>query len=155
MRAFIGLGSNLGDRHATIERAVELLGAVPGVRILAVSSLHDTEPWGYTDQPNYLNGAVEVDTELLPRPLLTVLNGIEDELGRVRDPDQQYGPRTLDLDLLLYEDATIDEPELTVPHPRLHERAFALEPLVELDPSLALPDGRRLKDILGTLVDQS
>lgn len=155
MRAFIGLGSNLGDRHATIERAVELLGAAPGVRILAVSSLRETEPWGYADQPDFLNGAVEVDTELMPNGLLAVMNGIEDELGRERDPAQQYGPRTLDLDLLLYEDATIDEPELTVPHPRLHERAFALEPLVEIDPSLTMPDGTRLKDILGTLVDQS
>jgi 2-amino-4-hydroxy-6-hydroxymethyldihydropteridine diphosphokinase len=155
MRAFIGLGSNLGDRQATIERAVELLGAATGVRILAVSTLRDTEPWGYADQPVYLNGAVEVDTELLPGALLSVLNRIEDELGRVRDPALRYGPRTLDLDLLLYGDATIDEPGLIVPHPRLHERAFALEPLVELDPSLTLPDGRRLKDILGTLTDQS
>ena len=155
MRAFIGLGSNLGDRQATIERAVELLGAATGVRILAVSTLRDTEPWGHADQPTYLNGAVEVDTELLPGALLAVLNRIEDELGRVRDPALRYGPRTLDLDLLLYGDATIDEPGLIVPHPRLHERAFALEPLVELDPSLTLPDGTRLKDILGTLTDES
>ncbi len=119
MRAFIGLGSNLGDRDATIERAVELLGAAPGVRILAVSSLRETEPWGYADQPEFLNGAVEVDTELLPRGLLAVLNRIEDELGRVRDPAQQYAPRTLDLDLLLYGEGTVDEPDLTVPHPRL------------------------------------
>jgi 2-amino-4-hydroxy-6-hydroxymethyldihydropteridine diphosphokinase len=155
MRAFIGLGSNLGDRQATIERAVELLGAATGVRILAVSSLRDTEPWGLADQPVYLNGAVEVDTELLPGALLAVLNRIEDELGRVRDPALRYGPRTLDLDLLLYGDATIDEPGLIVPHPRLQERAFALEPLVELDPSLTLPDGTRLKDILGSLTDES
>ncbi len=155
MRAFIGLGSNLGDRHATIERAVELLGAAPGVRILAVSSLRETEPWGYADQPEFLNGAVEVDTELLPRGLLAVLNRIEDELGRVRDPAQQYAPRTLDLDLLLYGEGTVDEPDLTVPHPRLHERVFALEPLIELDPSLTMPDGTRLKDLLGSLVEPS
>ncbi len=155
MRAFIGLGSNLGDRRATIERALELLAAAPGVRILAVSTLRDTDPVGYVDQPDFLNGAAEVDTELSAPELLGVLLEIENDLGRVRDPAQRFGPRTVDLDLLLYGDETIDEPELTVPHPRLAERAFALEPLVELDPSLALPDGRRLKDILGMLADES
>jgi 2-amino-4-hydroxy-6-hydroxymethyldihydropteridine diphosphokinase len=155
MRAFIGLGSNLGDRRATIERALELLDAAPGVRVLAVSTLRDTDPVGDAEQPDFLNGAVEVETELPARELLAVLNGIEDELGRVRDPARRFGPRTLDLDLLLYGDGTVDEPDLVVPHPRLVEREFALEPLVELDPSLRLPDGTRLKDILGALADAS
>jgi 2-amino-4-hydroxy-6-hydroxymethyldihydropteridine diphosphokinase len=154
-RAFIGLGSNLGDRRATIERAVELLRATRGVAVVAASSLRDTDPWGHTDQPNFLNGAVEVETELAASALLDVLHTIEDELGRVRDPGLRYAPRTLDLDLLLYGDATIADPGLEVSHPRLAERAFALEPLVELDPALALPDGTRLAEILGSLVDAS
>jgi 2-amino-4-hydroxy-6-hydroxymethyldihydropteridine diphosphokinase len=137
MRAFVGLGSNLGDREATLEEAIALLRAHPEIEVAAVSALHETEPWGPVEQPRYLNGAVAIDTRLQPRELLGVLLDVERRLGRVRV--ERFGPRTIDLDLLLYGDAVLDEPGLEVPHPRLHERAFALEPLRELDPQLVVP----------------
>lgn len=147
-RAYVGLGANLGDREATIRRAVELLGAEPGIEVVAVSTLRETDPVGHADQPSFLNGAVAVETELEPRVLLDRLLAVERELGRVRDEGLRYGPRTIDLDLLLYGDRVLDEPGLTVPHPRLAERRFALEPLHELDPSLSLPDGRPVADLV-------
>jgi 2-amino-4-hydroxy-6-hydroxymethyldihydropteridine diphosphokinase len=147
-RAFVGLGANLGDREATIDRAVVLLGAEQGIDVVAVSTLRETDPVGYADQPPFLNGAVLVETELEPRALLDRLLAVERELGRVRDEGLRYGPRTIDLDLLLYGDRFVDEPGLAVPHPRLAERRFALEPLLELDPVLRLPDGRRVADLV-------
>lgn len=145
MRAYVGVGANLGDREATIRRAVELLGE----DVVAVSELRETEPWGYADQPRFLNGAILLETELEPRALLDRLLAVERRLGRVRGP--RYGPRTIDLDLLLYGDRELDEPGLTVPHPRLHERAFALEPLLDLDPELELPGRGRVSDLLAGL----
>jgi 2-amino-4-hydroxy-6-hydroxymethyldihydropteridine diphosphokinase len=147
VRAYIGLGANLGDREATLRRAVELLDAEAGVEVVAISTLRDTDPVGLLDQPRFLNGAAAVDTALEPRELLERLLGIERALGRERG-GPRFGPRTVDLDLLLYGSRVVAEPGLTVPHPRLAERAFALEPLVELDPELALPDGRRLGELL-------
>ena len=146
--AYVGLGANLGDREATIRRAVELLAATAGVEVAAVSTLRETDPVGYADQPRFLNGAVALETGLAPRELLDRLLAIEQELGRVRGEGPRYGPRTIDLDLLLYGDEVVDEPRLAVPHPRLGERRFVLEPLHELDPDLALPDGRRVADLL-------
>ena len=146
-RAYIGLGANLGDRERTLRRAVELLDAEPGIRVVAVSSLRETDPVGYLDQPRFLNGACAVETKLSPRALLERLLSVERTLGRDRSRPR-FGPRTVDLDLLLYGDETIDEPGLAVPHPRLAERAFALEPLADLDGELALPDGRRIADLL-------
>lgn len=154
MRAYIGLGSNLGDRRATLERAVELLDA-PDLTVLAVSELRETDPVGYLDQPRFLNGAAAVETELPAPELLERLLAVERELGRERDAAVRFGPRTVDLDLLLYGSQTIDEPGLTVPHPRLAERRFVLEPLAELDPALTLPDGRAVREILGALGPQS
>lgn len=148
-RAYVGVGSNLGDREATIARAIDLLGA--RVDVVAVSALRETEPWGYADQPAFLNGVVAVDTELGPRKLLDVLLGIEQELGRVRGDGPRYGPRTIDLDLLVFGEDALEEPGLTVPHPRLHERTFALEPLVELDPELVVPGRGRVSDLLAAL----
>jgi 2-amino-4-hydroxy-6-hydroxymethyldihydropteridine diphosphokinase len=147
VRAYIGLGANLGDREAMLRRAIELLGAEPGIEVVAVSTLRETDPVGYLDQPRFLNGAVAVETELEPRELLERLLAVERALGRDRS-GPRYGPRTIDLDLLLYGDRVVDEPGLTVPHPRLAERAFALEPLAELDPGLVLPDGRRVRELL-------
>lgn len=147
-RAYVGLGANLGDREATIRRAVELLGAEPGIEVIAVSCLRETDPVGYVDQPRFLNGAAALETELLPRELLGRLLAIERLLGRERGDGPRFGPRTIDLDLLLYGDEVVDEPALTVPHPRLAERRFALEPLHELDPSLTLPDGRSVEGLL-------
>jgi 2-amino-4-hydroxy-6-hydroxymethyldihydropteridine diphosphokinase len=134
----VGLGSNLGDRSAALTRAVELLGERQEIAIIAVSSFRETDPVDYLDQPRFLNGAVAIETSLSPAGLLDVLLDIERELGRTRD-GPRYGPRTVDLDLLLMENVSVDEPGLTVPHPRLHERMFALAPLAELDSSLEVP----------------
>jgi 2-amino-4-hydroxy-6-hydroxymethyldihydropteridine diphosphokinase len=133
-RAYIGLGANLGEREATMRRAVEILGD----DVVAVSTFRETDPVGYEDQPRFLNAAVALDTELEPRALLERLLEIERELGRTRD-GPRWGPRTIDLDLLLYGDEVVDEPGLRVPHPRLHEREFVLEPLAELDPGVVVP----------------
>ncbi len=150
MRAYVGLGANLGDREETIRRALDLLSAEPGIEVVAVSTLRETEPVGYVDQPAFLNGAVALETELSPRELLERLLSVERELGRVRGDGPRFGPRVIDLDLLLYGDEVVDDPGVTVPHPRLAERRFALEPLHELDPELSLPDGRGVGDLLGS-----
>ena len=144
MIAYVGVGANIGDREATIRAAI---AALPGV--VAVSELRETDPVGVTDQPAFLNGAVAVETELSARELLESLLMIERGLGRERGP--RWGPRTIDLDLLLYGGETVDEPGLTVPHPRLHERRFALEPLADLDPELAVPGRGRVRDLLAEL----
>jgi 2-amino-4-hydroxy-6-hydroxymethyldihydropteridine diphosphokinase len=136
-RAYVGLGANLGPREVTLLRAVDLLAETEGVDVLHVTRLRETEPFGVVDQPAYLNGAVAIDTTLTPHELLGRLLEIERELGRVRDV--RWGPRTIDLDLLLYGDRSVDDPGLHVPHARLAERRFALEPLAELDPALDIP----------------
>jgi 2-amino-4-hydroxy-6-hydroxymethyldihydropteridine diphosphokinase len=130
--AYVGIGANLGDREATIAAALEQL---PG--LVAVSALRETDPVGVLDQPRFLNCAAALETELSPRALLEELLAIEQRLGRERR--ERWGPRTIDLDLLLYGDEVVDEPGLTVPHPRLHERRFVLEPLAELDAGLVVP----------------
>lgn len=135
--AYVGLGANVGPREVTLLRAVDLLAEADDVEVLAVSQLRETDPVGMVDQPRFLNGAARIDTSLPPRALLELLLRIEQSLGRVRE--ERWGPRTVDLDLLVYGDVTVDEPGLRVPHPRLHERRFALEPLVELDPELVVP----------------
>jgi 2-amino-4-hydroxy-6-hydroxymethyldihydropteridine diphosphokinase len=150
VRAYVGVGANLGDRRATIERAIELLRAVPGVEVLAVSSLRETDPIGFEEQPRFLNGAVELETTLGARALLDVLLRVERELGRTRE-GPRFGPRTIDLDLLVYGDERLDEPGLTVPHPRLHERRFALEPLAELAPELEIPGRGPVERLLSGL----
>jgi len=148
--AYVGLGANLGDREATIRRAVELLAEREGIEVLAVSALRETDPVGLENQPRFLNGAAVLETTLGPRTLLETLLEVERVLGRTRD-GPRFGPRAIDLDLLLYGDETVDEPGLTVPHPRLHERRFALEPLTELDPALAIPGRGRVSDLLARL----
>jgi 2-amino-4-hydroxy-6-hydroxymethyldihydropteridine diphosphokinase len=150
VRAFVGLGSNLGDREAALGRAIELLRGADGVEVVAVSALRETDPVGVVEQPRFLNGVVEVRTSLSARELLAVLLAIEGALGRVRN-GTRWGPRTIDLDLLLYGDEVVDEPGLRVPHPRLRERRFALEPLVELDPALDVPGLGRVADLLAKL----
>jgi 2-amino-4-hydroxy-6-hydroxymethyldihydropteridine diphosphokinase len=151
MRAFVGLGSNLGDRERTLRRAVEELGRLPGTEVCGVSSFRDTAPVGYVDQPRFLNGAVEVETQLGARELLQQLLRIERELGRDRAQSPPQGPRTLDLDLLLYGEERIQAPGLEVPHPRLHERRFVLEPLFQLDPGLFLPGRGSVQALLSGL----
>jgi 2-amino-4-hydroxy-6-hydroxymethyldihydropteridine diphosphokinase len=131
-RAFVGLGANLGDREATIRRAAALIGA------RRLSTIRETDPWGLEEQPRFLNAAAELEADTGPRALLERLLEVESALGRTRD-GPRWGPRTIDLDLLLYGKERLDEPGLTVPHPRLHERRFVLEPLAELDPGLVVP----------------
>ena len=145
----MGLGSNLGEREATLWKGLEGLGATEGIEVVAVSSFRETDPVGVVDQPRFVNGAAALETSLRPRELLERLLDVERSLGRDRAVEERWGPRTLDLDLLLYGGETIDEPGLEVPHPRLAERAFVLEPLLELDPDLRLPDGRPLRDLYG------
>lgn len=147
--AFVGLGANIGPREVTLLRAVELLAQTEGVEVGAVSQLRETDPVGAVDQPPFLNGAVRIETSLAPRDLLQILLGVERSLGRVRE--ERWGPRTVDLDLLVYGDEVIDEPGLRVPHPRLHERRFALEPLAELDPDLDIPGLGRVSAVLAAL----
>jgi 2-amino-4-hydroxy-6-hydroxymethyldihydropteridine diphosphokinase len=136
-RAYVGLGANLGPREITLLRAVDLLAETEGIDVVAVSQLRETDPVGVVEQPAFLNGAVAIETTLSPRALLERLLEIEQTLGRVRDT--RWGPRVVDLDLLVYGDLQIDQPGLHVPHPRLQERGFALEPLTELDPQLDVP----------------
>jgi len=138
-RAYVALGSNLGDRKRTLLEAVDALRAEDGVEVAGVSSLIETDPVGFLDQPRFVNGVVALDTTLAAHELLSLLLAVEQRFGRSREAVPAQGPRTLDLDLLLYGDAEIDEPGLQVPHPRLHERAFVLEPLAELHPGLQIP----------------
>ena len=149
MRAYVGLGSNLGEREATLWKALEGLGATERIEVVAVSSFRETDPVGVVDQPRFVNAAAALETSLPPRELLERLLDVERSLGRDRAVEERWGPRTVDLDLLLYGGESIDEPGLEVPHPRLAERAFVLEPLLELDPDLRLPDGRPLRDLYG------
>jgi 2-amino-4-hydroxy-6-hydroxymethyldihydropteridine diphosphokinase len=149
-RAYVGLGANLGPKEVTILRAVDLLGATEGIEVLGLSRLRETDPVGVTDQPMFLNGAVALETALSPGELLDALLRIEQQLGRVRD-DERWGPRTIDLDLLVYGDETVDEPGLRIPHPRLHERRFALEPLSDLDPELDIPGLGKVSELLARL----
>ena len=145
---FIALGTNLGDRLANLRTAIESLA--PDVRVLRESTIYETPPWGYTDQPAFLNMVVEAETSLNPRALLSYLKKREDELGRVKN--FRYGPRHIDLDILFYDALVLDEEDLQIPHPRLHERAFVLVPLAELAADLAHPIlGKDLKSLLNVL----
>jgi len=132
-RAYVGVGTNLGDRERNVEGALEALSDLG--TIAAVSTLYRTAPWGKTDQPWFLNGVVALETQHAPRDLLDALRAIERRLGRTEG--ERWGPRVIDLDLLVYDDRAIDEPGLRVPHPHLHERAFVLVPLAELDERFA------------------
>jgi 2-amino-4-hydroxy-6-hydroxymethyldihydropteridine diphosphokinase len=148
--AFVGIGANLGDRERTLRLALRLLGDRDGVTVAAVSSLRETAPVGYLDQPSFVNGAARLETELSARELLRVLLDVERELGRDRS-GPRFGPRTVDLDLLLYGEVELDEPGLVVPHPRLHERRFVLEPLAELAPGLVVPGRGPVERLLAEL----
>jgi 2-amino-4-hydroxy-6-hydroxymethyldihydropteridine diphosphokinase len=150
-RIFVGLGSNLGDREGTLRAAVGRLRGLPETNVVRVSSLRDTDPVGYLDQPRFLNGVVELESALSPRALLAALLELEQAFGRDRRAVPAHGPRTLDLDLLLYGQGRIDEPGLQVPHPRLHERRFVLAPLAELDPSVEVPGKGPVQTLLAKL----
>ena len=149
--AYLGLGSNLGDRTRLLTDAVRLLRATTGIQVTAVSPVYDTVPVGVTGQPNYLNLAVAITTALTPGELLAACQGIENALGRVRGV--RWGARTIDLDILCYGELVSNDPNLTLPHPRLTERAFALVPLATLAPELRLA-GRSVRELAGA-VDRS
>jgi 2-amino-4-hydroxy-6-hydroxymethyldihydropteridine diphosphokinase len=138
--AFVGLGANLGDRVATLASAVRAIDGLTRTRVLDASSVHESEPWGVEDQPAFANAVVSVDTTMTAREFLDALKGIERSLGRI--PGPRYGPRAIDLDLLLFGDEIHDTAALAVPHPRLLERDFVVTPLLEIAPDAALPDGR-------------
>ncbi len=144
-RAYVGLGANLGDRERTIREASERIGAT------RLSEIRETEPWGYADQPLFLNAVAEVETELAARELLDFLLDIERALGRERSTGPRYGPRAIDLDLLLFGSEVIEELGLTVPHPRLYERRFVLEPLADLDAGLVVPGRGTVAELLAAL----
>jgi 2-amino-4-hydroxy-6-hydroxymethyldihydropteridine diphosphokinase len=148
--SYIGLGSNLGDREEYLRRALDLLRAEPDIDVTGVSSVRETDPVGVLDQPRFLNAVARVETGIGPRRLLDRLLAAERALGRRRD-GPRFGPRTIDLDLLLFGDEEIEEPGLTVPHPRLAERRFVVEPLHELDPGLVVPGRGPVSDLLSAL----
>ncbi len=138
--AHIALGSNMGDRAATLLAAAKMLGRLDGVRVQKISGMIETEAvGGPADQPAYLNAAVEIETTLGPRQLLAALHEIEAALGRDRQSQQPWGERTCDLDILLMGEITMEVPDLTIPHPRMHERLFVLRPLAEIAPSAVHP----------------
>lgn len=143
--AFLGLGSNLGDRLTNLQGAVDLLHGEPGLRVMASSRVWETAPVGGPPQPDYLNAVIRVETDLSARDLLDVAHRVEERLGRVRR--ERWGARSIDIDVLLFGEETIDESDLVVPHPRLAERAFVLLPLLELVADPVLPDGTRLRDL--------
>lgn len=147
---YVGLGSNLGDREATIRAALDRLAQRGDIHVARVSSLRETDPVGYEDQPRFLNGVAELTTDLAPRELLDRLLAVERELGRQRS-GPRFGPRTIDLDLLLYGDAVVGEEGLEIPHPRLAERRFVLEPLAELDDTLDVPGKGSVRALLSGL----
>jgi 2-amino-4-hydroxy-6-hydroxymethyldihydropteridine diphosphokinase len=151
VQAFLGLGSNIGSRLETLQRAVDLLGAEPGIRVQRCSRVWETDPVGGPVQDDFLNVVLEIDNDLEPHDLLAACDRVEVRLGRTRDI--HWGPRTIDIDILLIDDLTIADEALTVPHPRMHERAFVLLPLFELWPDPVLPNGTRLLDT--HLPDQS
>lgn len=143
---FLGLGSNVGDRENQLKKAIRLLDEQPGIKVVKVSSFYETEPVGYVDQPDFLNLCVEIQTELSPKAVLESGLAIEQQLHRVRK--ERWGPRTLDIDILLYGDQIIEEEDLTIPHPRMTERAFVLIPLQEIAPNKVEPRTQtKIKDI--------
>ena len=148
VRAALGLGSNLGDTSANLAEALARLSATPGIDIVARSSDYRTPPWGPVPQDDYRNACVVIETDLAPADLLARCLEVEKELGRVRDV--RWGPRTIDIDLLLYGEAKVDEEGLTVPHPRMGERAFVLVPLAEIWPEAPIGDGRSVREALAT-----
>jgi dihydropteroate synthase len=151
-RVFLGLGSNQGDRLDALSQAETRLAAVPGVRVIGRSSIYETAPVGIANQRRFLNRVLVIETSLPPPALLDAALRIERDLGRIRS--ERWGPRIIDIDILLYGDETVSSARLTVPHPELAARRFVLVPLLELDPEARLPDGRRLRDLLDAL-DQS
>lgn len=149
--AYIALGSNLGRKRDNIARAIQLIAALPGVKINKSSSLYETEPWGKTDQEKFLNQVIAVETSLQPAELLRELQNIEIKMGRQRK--EKWGPRIIDLDILLYGNEVMDDPHLTIPHPHLRQRLFVLVPLAEIGADLQFPeDGATVEEVLSSVL---
>jgi len=148
--ALIALGGNVGDVRATFGKAIANICGMAQAALLARSSDYATPPWGEPDQPRFINACIEIDTGLDPHALLFVLHKVEQKFGRDRANERRWGPRTLDLDLIAYDEVVLDRPELTLPHPRLFERAFVLAPLAEIAPGRLIA-GRRVRDALAAL----
>lgn len=151
IRAFVGMGGNVGDVANTLMEAIWALEALPQTSVRSQSDLYRSPPWGRTDQAQFINAVVELQTRLAPSILLDRLIEIEERFGRVRNADERWGPRTLDLDLLLYGDQTIQVPGLCIPHPHLHERGFVLVPLAQIAPNLDVPGQGRVADLLADI----
>ena len=151
VRACIGLGANLGDAVAAVQGALQALDALPGTHLVGASRLYRTPAWGKTDQPAFVNAAALVETTLPARDLLDHMLSIERDFGRDRTGVERWSARTLDLDLLLYGNEVIDEPGLHLPHPHLHERAFALVPLVEIAADVVIPGIGSARDSLARM----
>ena len=149
-RVYIGLGSNLESPLQQLQQAVHHIHQIPDTQVVAVSAFYGSTAVGPGEQPDYVNAAAQLETSLEAHALLDALQAIEQRQGRVRAP-QQWVPRTLDLDVLLFDDSVIATDRLSVPHPRIAERNFVLQPLLDLNPQLALPDGRRVDDLLAAL----
>lgn len=151
-RSYIGLGANQGEPVENLKAALQLINNHPGITVINVSSVYLTEPVGYEDQPWFHNCAAELETGLQPYELLAVLQGIENELGRVRTI--RWGPRTVDLDILLYDELEMDEEKLSIPHPRMTERAFVMVPLAEIAPEAMFPDGQIVREVSEKIKDK-
>lgn len=152
-RVYIGIGANLGDAAQHVRDAIEALDELPDTRLAAASSLYRTAPMGYLDQPDFINAVAAIETALEPHALLAALQEIENTHGRTRS--FKDAPRTLDLDVLLYDDQVLDDPVLTLPHPRMHERAFVLAPLVEIAPDCLIPGNGSAQQRLAACADQA
>ena len=151
--AYLSIGSNIGDRLKTFQKAIQMLEAYNGIRVEKLSSIYETDPVGYTNQACFLNAVIKISTTLNPEELLQTCLFIESKLGRKREI--RWGPRTLDLDILLYNQENIETESLIVPHPRMQERAFVITPLMELDPGIKLPNvNAALDDILNQIPDK-
>ena len=151
VRAFVGLGGNVGDVASTLAEAIWAMDSLPQTSVRSQSGMYRSPPCGRTDQPHFINAVVELQTRLAPIVLLDSLVEIEEKLGRVRSPDDRWGPRTIDLDLLVFGDQSLQSPGLQVPHPRLHERGFVLVPLAEIAPGLEIPGLGRVSDLLAAI----
>lgn len=151
--AYIGIGANLGDARAMVREAIASLGRMEDSKLVAASSLYRTAPVGYLDQPDFINAVAAVETALAPHALLAALRALEQQHGRVRE--FKNAPRTLDLDVLLYGDVCLDDETLTLPHPRMHERAFVLAPLAEIAPDTPIPGRGTVRELLIQCADQA
>lgn len=155
IRAYVALGSNLGNPVSTVEDAIDAMAALRGSLLKAISSLYRTAPVGLKHQPDFINAVVALDTRLGPHELLDELFALEARFGRVREPGSvKNAPRTLDLDLLLHGDSVLNDPTLILPHPRMHERAFVLAPLAEIAPNLIVPGRGPIADLLAACAGQ-